>query len=251
MTPDPLTLVARVRALGIAIRADGDTLVLAPRGVVPPDLRAALVAAKPAVLAMLRAAPALPVAPTAALRAAYRRWFTLTVAEADGAPIDRLEPSALHQQIIRLTTTPAPSGPMPSTPTSCGASAGTRAAAGSVAPWGMRPPTSWETEPMTREIEATPAALLPHTHALMAIQRALPTWTVPDLARATTSSALGRLTRHVTGCARCRRQGMHGPLCPRALALTRDADRHPRPRPEMANPASRRLARWRRIGGLR
>lgn len=108
MTPDPLTLVERVRALGITIRADGDTLVLAPRGVVPPDLRAELVAAKPAVLAVLRATSAPAVAPTAALRAAYRRWFTLTVAEADGAPIDRLEPPALHQQIVRLTDDAGP-----------------------------------------------------------------------------------------------------------------------------------------------
>ena len=108
MIPDALTLVGRVRALGITIRADGDTLVLAPSGVVPPDLRAELVAAKPAVLAVLRATSAPPVAPTAALRAAYRRWFTLTVAEADGAPIDRLEPSVLHQQIVRLTDDAGP-----------------------------------------------------------------------------------------------------------------------------------------------
>jgi tubulysin polyketide synthase-like protein len=103
VTSDPVTLVARVRALGITIRADGGTLVLAPRGVVPPGLRAELVAAKPAVLAVLRAASAPPAAPTAALRAAYRRWFILTVAEAAGVPIDRLEAQALHQQIVRLT----------------------------------------------------------------------------------------------------------------------------------------------------
>jgi hypothetical protein len=98
MTPDPLTLVARVRALGIAIRADGDTLVLAPRGVLPPDLRAELVAAKPAVLAVLRAA-----APTVALRAAYRRCFALVVADADGGRIDPRDAQSLHQEIIRLT----------------------------------------------------------------------------------------------------------------------------------------------------
>jgi len=103
VTPDPVTLVARVQALGITIRADGDTLVLAPRGVVPPDLRAELVAAKPAVLAVLRAAPGPPVATIEVLRAAYRRWFTLTVAEADGTPVDPAEAEALHQQILRLT----------------------------------------------------------------------------------------------------------------------------------------------------
>jgi hypothetical protein len=104
VTPDAVTLVERVRALGIAIRADGDTLVLAPSGVVPPDLRAELVAAKPAVLAVLRAAAS----PTAALRAAYRRWFALTVAEADGARVEPAEAQALHQQILRLTDDAGP-----------------------------------------------------------------------------------------------------------------------------------------------
>jgi hypothetical protein len=103
VTPDPLTLVERVRALGIAIRADGDTLVLAPRGAVPPDLRAELVAAKPAVLAVLRAT-----APTVALRAAFRRCFTLVVAEADGERIDPRDAQAVHQHIIRLTDDAGP-----------------------------------------------------------------------------------------------------------------------------------------------
>jgi tubulysin polyketide synthase-like protein len=108
VTPDAAILVERVRALGIAIRADGDTLVLAPRGVVPPDLRAELVAAKPAVLAVLRATSAPPVAPTAALRTAYRRWFALTVAEADGTPVDPAEAEALHQRIVKLTDEAGP-----------------------------------------------------------------------------------------------------------------------------------------------
>jgi hypothetical protein len=101
--PDPLMLLARVRALGIAIRADGDTLVLSPGGVTPPDLRAELVAAKPAVLAVLRAT-----APTVALRAAYRRCFTLVVAEADGERIDPATAQSVHQQIIRLTDDAGP-----------------------------------------------------------------------------------------------------------------------------------------------
>jgi hypothetical protein len=103
MIPDALTLVERVRALGIAIRADGDTLVLAPGGAVPPDLRAELVAAKPAVLAVLRAT-----APTVALRAAYRRCFTLVVAEADGERIDPRDAQAVHQEILRLTDDAGP-----------------------------------------------------------------------------------------------------------------------------------------------
>ena len=100
--------------------------------------------------------------------------------------------------------------------------------------------------------------LPPDVHALMAIQRALPGWSMTDLAAAA-SPALGRLTRHVTDCSRCRRQGMNGPLCPRAHALTDDADRargrrrdpRPRPRHEIANPAARRRAGGRRTGGLR
>jgi hypothetical protein len=108
VTPDALTLVERVRALGIAIRADGDTLVLAPGGAVPPDLRAELVAAKPAVLAVLRATSAPPVAPTAALRTAYHRWFALAVGEADGTPVDPAEAEALHQRIVKLTDEAGP-----------------------------------------------------------------------------------------------------------------------------------------------
>jgi hypothetical protein len=108
MTPDAVTLVERVRALGIAIRADGDTLVLAPGGVVPPDLRAELVAAKPAVLAVLRAT-ASPAAPApVVLRQAYRRWFDLTVAEADGQRIAPAEAEALHQEILKLTDEAGP-----------------------------------------------------------------------------------------------------------------------------------------------
>jgi len=47
-------------------------------------------------------------APTAALRAAYRRWFELTVAEADGQRIPPAEAKALHQEIVRLTDDAGP-----------------------------------------------------------------------------------------------------------------------------------------------
>jgi hypothetical protein len=47
-------------------------------------------------------------APTAALRAAYRRWFKLTVAEADGQRIPPVEAKALHQEIVRLTDDAGP-----------------------------------------------------------------------------------------------------------------------------------------------
>src|ERR1700736_4320020 len=46
--------------------------------------------------------------PTLALRAAYRRWFTLTVAEADGQRITPVEAETLHQQILRLTDDAGP-----------------------------------------------------------------------------------------------------------------------------------------------
>ena len=44
-----------------------------------------------------------PLAPTATLRAACRRWFSLTVAEADGQRITPPEAGALHQEILKLT----------------------------------------------------------------------------------------------------------------------------------------------------
>jgi hypothetical protein len=46
--------------------------------------------------------------PALALRAAYRRWFTLTVAEADGQRITPVEAETLHQQILRLTDDAGP-----------------------------------------------------------------------------------------------------------------------------------------------
>ena len=49
-----------------------------------------------------------PPAPTAALRTAYRRWFELTVAEADGHRINPSETEALHQAIVRLTDEAGP-----------------------------------------------------------------------------------------------------------------------------------------------
>jgi hypothetical protein len=39
---------------------------------------------------------------------AYYRWFVLTVAEADGQPVDPYEAQALHQQIVRLTDEAGP-----------------------------------------------------------------------------------------------------------------------------------------------
>jgi hypothetical protein len=49
-----------------------------------------------------------PPAPTATLRAAYRRWFELTVAEADGQRITPAEAEALHQEILKLTDDTGP-----------------------------------------------------------------------------------------------------------------------------------------------
>lgn len=47
-------------------------------------------------------------APTVALRAAYRRWFELTVVEADGQRINPAEAETLHQAIVRLTDEAGP-----------------------------------------------------------------------------------------------------------------------------------------------
>jgi hypothetical protein len=88
LTPKILELVARLKAdtrtPSAATRASRETLV------------------------MRETAPLVPSrtpheAPTTGLRAAYRRWFILTVAEADGTPVNSLEAQALHQQIVRLT----------------------------------------------------------------------------------------------------------------------------------------------------
>jgi tubulysin polyketide synthase-like protein len=112
VSPDVAELIDRVRSLGVSLKPDGDRLVLAPKGALPDALRAELVAHKPEVLAMLRADPA-PVsrprvpAPVA-LRAAYRRWFELTVAEADGQRITPAEAETLHQAIVRLTDEAGP-----------------------------------------------------------------------------------------------------------------------------------------------
>jgi hypothetical protein len=96
MNLDPLTLVERVNALGVAIRADGDALVLAPRGVVPPALRAELIAAKSAVLEVLRERQPRPgyefnerTGPadlTAANRQILRRLFALVAEAGEAAP---------------------------------------------------------------------------------------------------------------------------------------------------------------------
>jgi hypothetical protein len=110
VSPDVAELIERVRSLGVSLKPDGDRLVLAPKGALPDDLRAELVAHKPEVLAMLRAVPA-PVSRVSApvaLRATYRRWFELTVVEADGQRIDPAEAEALHQAIVRLTDEAGP-----------------------------------------------------------------------------------------------------------------------------------------------
>lgn len=45
---------------------------------------------------------------TATLRAAFRRCFTLVVAEADGERLDPRDAQAVHQEIIRLTDDAGP-----------------------------------------------------------------------------------------------------------------------------------------------
>jgi hypothetical protein len=50
-----LTLLAAVRALGITLTPDGETIRIKPASRLPPHLRAQLRAAKPEILAALRA----------------------------------------------------------------------------------------------------------------------------------------------------------------------------------------------------
>ena len=52
--------------------------------------------------------PKLSESPTVALRRAYREWFALTVREADGTRVDRVEAEALHQRIVQLTDDAGP-----------------------------------------------------------------------------------------------------------------------------------------------
>jgi hypothetical protein len=57
-------LLARVAALGVELRAEGEQIRLRPMGLVPPDLLEALRAAKGEVLAALRGETAAPAAVT-------------------------------------------------------------------------------------------------------------------------------------------------------------------------------------------
>ena len=54
MTPE--AILARLQALGVSLRADGETLLLRPFSAVPPDLLAEAKAHKAALLALLGAA---------------------------------------------------------------------------------------------------------------------------------------------------------------------------------------------------
>jgi hypothetical protein len=90
LTPKILELVARLKAEGAPSQASDAP----PR---PEVLRAA----PPPV-----SRPRVP-APVA-LRQAYRRWFDLTVAEADGRRIAPAAAEALHQEILKLTDEAGP-----------------------------------------------------------------------------------------------------------------------------------------------
>jgi hypothetical protein len=99
-------LLDRLRALGASACVHGDRLRITAPHALPLELLDALRAHKADVLALL-APPPRP-APTAALGVAYRRWFALTVAEADGTPTDPAEAATLHQRIVRLTDDAGP-----------------------------------------------------------------------------------------------------------------------------------------------
>jgi hypothetical protein len=89
-----LDLAQRVRA---SFEAAPEAAIGAPAAVPPDEFNE--LTKKPAARSE---------APTAALRAAYRQCFTLTVAEAIGAPPDLDAAQALHQQILRLTDDAGP-----------------------------------------------------------------------------------------------------------------------------------------------
>jgi hypothetical protein len=67
-------LLAQVRALGVTVRVSGDNLALRPISAVPDGLKAALRAAKPELLALLRAEAAADVRPCA-FCGSDRAWF--------------------------------------------------------------------------------------------------------------------------------------------------------------------------------
>jgi hypothetical protein len=54
----PLELVEQARAEGLTLEAAGDRLRVRPKDRLPPELRAALIAQKPAILQLLGASPA-------------------------------------------------------------------------------------------------------------------------------------------------------------------------------------------------
>jgi hypothetical protein len=90
LTPKILELVARLKAEGAPSHASD-----------APSRPEVLGTAPPAVSRRRVPAPVV-------LRQAYRRWFELTVAEADGQRISPAEAEALHQQILKLTDDAGP-----------------------------------------------------------------------------------------------------------------------------------------------
>jgi hypothetical protein len=54
----PAAIIATARQLGVSLVPDGSNIRIRPAGKLPPDVRAALVAQKPALLAVLRGTPA-------------------------------------------------------------------------------------------------------------------------------------------------------------------------------------------------
>jgi hypothetical protein len=54
----PSTIIATARQLGVSLVPDGSNIRIRPSGKLPADVRAALAAQKPAILAALRSIPA-------------------------------------------------------------------------------------------------------------------------------------------------------------------------------------------------
>ena len=99
-------LVQALRARGVTLEPAGDRLRVRPASALSAEELEALRQVKPEVLRLLAAQPT--TTPAHHLRVALRRWFALTVAEADGRRPNPREVEALRQEILKLVDETGP-----------------------------------------------------------------------------------------------------------------------------------------------